>query len=274
MEKPRIRYRQQCHRCGTTKLWTLSTGRRRCSKCRLTFTPTIDRHRIALRTYLDILRDFLDRRSTKELAERHPGTSKHTILRIMQRTRTAMTRDIPKKFSGTVEVDETYMGGQWRFKCKGVKRTSLKSKRGRGTTKQPIFGILCRDGQVFAQLIEHVGKKDLQPIIQKRVRKGSTVCSDTFKSYTGIAMKGYVHRLVDHAREEYSDGKGNHINGLEGFWGYMKRQLSSKGGIRRSKLKWFLGEFVWRYNHRGLTLDQKVSRLFPLIVKMKSGVRY
>jgi len=48
-----------------------------------------------------------------------------------------------------------------------------------------------------------------------------------------FSQKGYVHRLVNHSRNEYSDGKGNHINGLEGFWGYLKRKLSAKGGIRR-----------------------------------------
>lgn len=218
--------------------------------------------------------DFLDRRNTRALCQRHPSVSKRTILKVMQLCRMAMTKDIAPTFSGTVEVDETYMGGQWRFKRKNVKRTEPKSKRGRGTTKQAIFGILCREGQVFAQLIEHVTKEELQAIIQRRVTKGSTVCSDTFKGYTGIAAKGYVHRMVDHSKEEYSDGKGNHINGLEGFWGYMKRQLAAKGGIRKSKLKWFLGEFVWRYNHRKLTAKDQTSILFPLIVKLKSSVRY
>jgi hypothetical protein len=42
------------------------------------------------------------------------------------------------------------------------------------------------------------------------------------------------------------DGKGNHINGMEGFWGYLKRKLASKGGIRREKLPLYLGEYVWR----------------------------
>jgi len=45
----------------------------------------------------------------------------------------------------------------------------------------------------------------------------------------------HVHRLVNHGEKQYSDEKGNHINGLEGFWGYLKRKLSSKDGIRREK---------------------------------------
>ena len=39
---------------------------------------------------------------------------------------------------------------------------------------------------------------------------------------------------------EYSDGKGSHINGLEGFWGYLKRMLASKGGVRQERLHLYL----------------------------------
>jgi len=54
-------------------------------------------------------------------------------------------------------------------------------------------------------------------------------------------------RTVEHKEKEYVNGK-NHINGLEGFWGYLKRKLAAKGGIRRAYLYLFLGEYVWRYN--------------------------
>ena len=47
--------------------------------------------------------------------------------------------------------------------------------------------------------------------------------ADTWRSYTGIAAKGYVHRLVKHSKENFVTN-GNHINGLEGFWGYLKRK--------------------------------------------------
>jgi hypothetical protein len=38
---------------------------------------------------------------------------------------------------------------------------------------------------------------------------------------------------VRYEEQEYGDGKGNHVNGLEGFPGYLKRKLVAKGGIRR-----------------------------------------
>jgi len=37
-----------------------------------------------------------------------------------------------------------------------------------------------------------------------------------------LLFEGMFHPLVNHGERQYSDGKGNHINGLEGFWGYLK----------------------------------------------------
>ncbi len=63
-----------------------------------------------------------------------------------------------------------------------------------GTSKTPVFGILCRGGKVWAQVVDDLEAKTLLPLISRWVELGSTVCSDTWKSYTGVAANGYVHR--------------------------------------------------------------------------------
>ncbi len=176
-----------------------------------------------------------------------------------------LTKDIPDIFSGTVEVDETYLGGAWKNKRKNVRDTG--TKRGRGTTKQPVFGILCRNGQVWAEIVENVDEATLLPLITKTVEMGSTICSDTWKAYTGIATKGYIHRLVNHGEGAYSDGKGDHINGMEGFWGYLKRKLASKGGVTRARLPLYIAEYVWKYNHRNDPERAKIRRTILLLEK-------
>jgi hypothetical protein len=74
------------------------------------------------------------------------GLEKRRVLRALIMTREVMLRDISGVFDGAVEVDETYLGGQWKNKRK-VQRLQG-TKRGRGTRKQPVFGILCRNGYV------------------------------------------------------------------------------------------------------------------------------
>jgi transposase len=191
------------------------------------------------------------------------GLARTRVLRALRVVRRAMAQDVPPIFHGTVEIDETYVGGQRRNQRKPQRAQA--AKRGRGTTKTPVFGILCRGGAVWAQIVPDVQAVTLWPLIGRRVRPGSTICSDTWASYTGIAAKGYVHRLVDHTKGEYATGRGTHINGLEGFWGYLKRQLAAKGGIRRDRLPLYLAEYVWRYNHRGDSRATQLKRLLQLL---------
>ncbi len=198
--------------------------------------------------------------SARSISE-ETGLNRLRVIRALMYVRMAMKTDIPEQFSGIVEVDETYMGGQWKNKKRWTRGRG--TKRGRGTSKQPVFGIYARNGIVWAELVDDSRAKTLQPLITKHVRSGSTVYSDTWKGYTGIATKGYVHRLVDHSKEYVS--KGVRINGLEGFWGYLKRQLAAKGGIRRERQGLYLAEYVWRYNNRKLTLADQVKKLLALL---------
>jgi len=251
-----------CPKCRSKKVYLISNGKRKCSHCKYEFTP----HRLPLYLTRDqwreIIRWFLLEQSSQNISLR-TGFERKRVLRALTYVRTSLTKDVPEIFSGTVEVDETYLGGQWKNKRRSVRDQG--SKRGRGTKKQPVFGILCRNGSVWAEVVDDVGADTLQPLISKKVSAGSIVCSDTWKAYTGIASRGYVHRLVNHGEKQYSDGKGNHINGLEGFWGYLKRKLVSKGGIRREKIPLYLGEYVWRYNHRNENDNVKVKRIIKLL---------
>jgi transposase len=60
----------------------------------------------------------------------------------------------------------------------------------------------------------------------------------------------------------------NHINGLEGFFGYLKRQLVSRGGIRRERLPLYLAEYVWRYNNREIPTGKQIAKLINLVAKI------
>jgi len=256
----------KCPRCLGKKFWKVRRGKLRCKNCRYEFKANKFLLRLNRYQWKKFLKWFLISGRIKVIMEQMKF-SKYKVLKCCDFVRRVMLQDIPKVFDGIVEVDETYIGGQWKNKNKAQRKREIKSKKGRGTTKQPILGILCRDGKVWAEIIEGVEAKNLQPIIEKKVKKGSTICSDTWRGYTGIATKGYLHRLVNHGKREYVSKEGNHINGLEGFWGYLKRQLYSRGGIRKEKRKLYLGEYVWRYNNRGLSTEEKINKLLGLLKK-------
>lgn len=261
--------RFRCLRCENRKLYRLRREKRRCFRCGYEFTPWLVRGlRLRRRDWKKIIKWFLLERSGLWIAE-EMNLGKNRVYRALRKVRESLIKDIPPAFSGVVEVDETYLGGQKKNKNKKqLRREKLisgkESKRGRGTTKQPVFGILCRSGKVFAELVDKTEAPDLIPIITKKVKPGTMVCSDTWRAYTGLAAKGYVHRTVEHGKKEYVKGK-NHINGLEGFWGYLKRKLADKGGVRREQLYLFLGEYVWRYNYRQMPFKEQTQRVLNLL---------
>ena len=248
----------KCPRCGSTKSWLVRRRKRKCGVCK--YEWPVDRLPLQLNQaeWKRLLRWFLLGQSSVRIAE-EAGLERKRVLRALGLVRESMVHDIPDVFEGTVEIDETYLGGKWRNKRK-LSRLSP-TKRGRGTSKQAVFGILCRNGKVWAEVVPDVEAETLLSRLNKQVLTGTTVCSDTFRSYTGVAANGYIHRLVSHEQQQYSDGHGNHINGLEGFWGYLKRRLAAKGGIRKERLPLYLAEYVWRYNHRELTQREQIARI-------------
>ena len=143
-----------CPKCNQKKLYKMSDGKRRCARCQYEFIP----HKLPL-TFLrdewkEILHLFLMEQSSNSIAEQ-TGFNKQRVMRALTIIRRAMTKDVPEIFSGTVEVDETYLGGQWKNKRKTIREQG--TKRGRGTRKQPVFGILCRNGTVWAEVVDDVG---------------------------------------------------------------------------------------------------------------------
>ncbi len=253
---------RKCPRCGNTKSWRVRRSKRKCSACRYEWrTDRLPLH-LSRAEWKRLLRWFLLGLSSAATS-REAGLGREQVLRALTMVREAMVRDIPPVFEGVVEIDETYLGGSWRNKRKSTRIQG--SKRGRGTSKQAVFGILCRSGQVWAEVVPNVEANTLMPLLRKQVAKGSIVCSDTFRSYTGVAARGYVHRLVKHDQQEYVDAQGNHINGLEGFWGYLKRKLVAKGGIRRERLPLYLAEYVWRYNHRNMEIKDQIKLILSML---------
>ena len=141
---------------------------------------------------------------------------------------------------GTVEADETYVGG---------KRSG--GKRGRGApNKTVVFGMLERDGDVMTKVVPNVRKRTLQPIIAENVEPYSTVHTDELKSYSGLSKAGYEHETVNHSAGEYVRDDC-HVNGLEGFWARLK--LSIRGThiqVSAKHLQKYVKEFEYRYNRR------------------------
>ena len=116
------------------------------------------------------------------------GIEPKPVLPALTYLRLAFQADMPHLFSATVEVDEAYLGRQWKNKRHRLQTGA--TKPGRGTSQRPVFGILCPGRKVWDQVVPDVEAKTLLPWICRRLEAGGSVCSDPRTSDTGIAAKG------------------------------------------------------------------------------------
>jgi hypothetical protein len=94
------------------------------------------------------------------------GFNRNTVNRYYSLFRQALYTQGQREFvalSGPVEVDESYFGATRPRGAIGHR------KRGRSITKQPVFGILERNGQVYTEIIPDCSKKTFQQIIIGKV---------------------------------------------------------------------------------------------------------
>ena len=148
-----------------------------------------------------------------------------------------------EKFSGEIEVDESYFGAR-----------RVRGKRGRGARgKTPVVGLLKRGGKVFTKVIPNCTRHELMPIIRGQIVKRSTIYTDGWKSYDGLVLNGYRHYRIFHHENEFARGR-NHVNGIESFWSYTKRRLSKFNGVKKEYFALYLKESEFRWNYRGQNL--------------------
>ncbi len=211
--------------------------------------------------------------SSYELA-RALGVTQKTAWFMLSRLRLALQGENGGKLNGTVEADETFIGGRAR-NMHAAKRKRLGISQSRSMIgKVAVMGLLERhtkdDGgaQVRTLVIANRKKHLLESTITKNVETGSTVYTDALRSYDRMGQRGYVHGVIDHA-ESYVDGQV-HTNGLENFWSLLKRAIKGTYvSVEPFHLFRYLDEQAFRLNNRK---DSDATR-FALALKGILGKR-
>ena len=214
----------------------------------------IIRSRISEKKFREILKFFCLDLEAKKIAQ-ISGISRNSINKLIKaiRGRIALLSEYSSPLGlGEVEIDESYFGAK-----------RVRGRRGRGASgKTPVFGMLKRNGKVYTQIVKNCSANELIPIIKSQVDNGSTMFSDSWKSYNGLADFGYKrHYRIKHGNNEFAErlfsqqnGKcvkiRNHINGIENFWGLAKTRLVRFRGIHKSTFKLHLKECEFRFNNR------------------------
>jgi transposase-like protein len=192
--------------------------------------------------------------SSYEIA-RDLGVTQKTAWFMLHRLRLAIQAKSFDKMNGTIEVDETYIGGAARF-MHASKRKRYRPGRALNN-KVAVMALLERhtkdDGgnQVRFRILSGLKRHHVQPHIRENVEAGARLHTDAFYSYNGLNDK-FVHNVIDHA-ETYVDGQV-HTNGCENFWSLLKRALKGTYvSVEPFHLFRYLDEQVYRFNNRKAT---------------------
>jgi transposase-like protein len=152
-----------------------------------------------------------------------------------------MVRPGRDRLAGTIEVDETYIGGE------------KPGKRGRGAEGKALVLIAAqkdgkRIGRIRLRRVMDASAGSLQPAISEAVEPGSVVRTDGWKGYNSLDQQGYVREI---ARKQADVGENllplcNRVASL------LKRWLlgTHQGAVSHEHLDYYLDEYTFRFNRR------------------------
>jgi transposase-like protein len=184
-----------CPGCGHPGGWPLSDGRFECSGCHrrtsVTAGTIFDRTRTPLTVWFAacwLLTSGKDGISALSLQRTLEIGSYQTAWAMLHRLRCALVRPGRDRLSGTVEVDETYIGGE---------EPGLRGGRARG--KKVLTGVAVEVfepkgmGRCRLAPLNDASAATLRGFLADHVAPGATVITDGWSGYRGLEQLGYVH---------------------------------------------------------------------------------
>jgi transposase-like protein len=195
--------------------------------------------------------------------QRATGLSYKSALFMMHRIRWAMApvNGSQPKLKGTVEFDETYVGGKPR---KFMLHTDGRIKVGPGYNfskrMTPVVAGVERDGRVSARVIDRANRITLPTHLREMVDTSADLMTDERRCYKPVGREYASHQTVHHRSGEYVRGDVT-TNRIEGFFAGLKRQIKgTHHSVSRKHLHRYISEIEYKYNTRDID-DGERTRL-------------
>jgi len=171
-----------------------------------------------------------------------------TAWAMLHRLRSVLVRPGRDRLTGTVEVDETYVGGE---------EPGLRGGRAKG--KKALVGVAVEVfeprgfGRARMAILSDGSSATLHPFITAHVEPGARVITDGWQGYRGIDQLGYTHEpRSQRAARARGDDPGELLPGVHRIASLAKRWLlgTHQGSVDEAHLQGYLDEFVFRFNRR------------------------
>jgi len=264
-----IRYQDGfvCARCGGREVWKMSCGLYWCRRCDYQLSVTagtvFQGTRKPLRLWFRAMWYMVNQKQGVSALglQRVLGLGSYrTAWTWMHKLRVAMVRPGRDRLAGTVEVDETYVGGE------------RSARQGRGAEAKTLVVIAAqqdqeRIGRIRLRRVPDASGGSLQEAVGEAVEPGSTVRTDPWSGYSRLSRLGYKHDVV---RKSANVGENllplaNRVASLLKRW----LQGTHHGAVRPSHLDYYLDEFTFRFSRR---TSRSRGKLFYRLVQQATAI--
>ena len=257
----------RCPRCGGRKNWPVRGLLLQCARCgyqsSVTAGTIFQDRRLPLATWFRVIWYVTSQKNgTSALGlKRALGFGSYqTAWAWLHKLRRAMVRPERDRLAGTVDVDETYVGGE------------KSGKRGRGASGKTLVVVAAQqDGSHIGRIrLAHVSNASgecLLDAVQRAVSPGSTINTDAWQGYKGLDQLGYHHKII----RPLGELGENLLPNCHLVASLLKRWLlgTHQGAVRAKHLAYYLDEFTFRFNRRS---SRSRGKLFYRMVQQSVQV--
>jgi transposase-like protein/ribosomal protein L37AE/L43A len=259
----------QCPRCGESKTWRLQSGRWQCARCGHQVSVTAGTIFQGTRTPLTVW--F---RAMWWMTSQKNGISALGLQRVLgwgsyqtawvclHKLRRAMIRPGRERLSGSVEADETYLGGL------------EEGRRGRGTESKALIVVAVEEdgkgiGRIRMRRIPDASARSLVSFVEESVEPGSVVRTDGWLGYEPLQAHGYIHQITFLRAQQKSASEL--LPRVHRVVSLLKRWLlgTHQGAVSTEHLDGYLDEFTFRFNRRK---SRSRGKLFYRLVQQAVAV--
>lgn len=269
----------KCSRCGEGEYRILRETLYWCPKCKYQSSVTagtiFQDTRFPLRTWFIAIWWITTQKygaSAEGLQQVLGIGSYRTAWTWLHKIRKAMVRTDREKLSGTVEVDETYIGGE-----------EHSGSTGRGTGNKVLVAIalellefgnekkqgLRKIGRVRLSVIPDASGESLASFVTANVEKGSEIITDGWAGYSFVKKSDYAHTVFVQSKKKAEDE--NPLPHVHLVISLLKRWLlgTHQGAVSDKYMQAYLEEYTFRFNRRN---SAKRGFLFYRLLEGAVGV--
>lgn len=238
-----------CPKCGNTENWKIGEQLYECRQCGrqtsvIAGTVFQDTRKPLMDWFIAIWWVTTQKQgaSAEGLKQVLGLNSDQTAWTWLHKIRCAMVNPNRAKLSGTVEIDEAYIGGE------------STGKRGRGAENKVVIAVACElDGKKLGRcrmsVIADVSAESLHTFITENIEKGSQLITDDWSGFSGIEDKGYTRQI--HV-QKYAEDETKMLPHVHTIVSLLKRWLlgTHQGKVSPKHLQAYLDEYIFRFNRR------------------------